>query len=243
MVEIIFSDWIQIILGIINTITFLVLLFSFLEMRNQRRSSYKPDLIPRSQNFRVKYFIDKQGYFEWETISIRNTNAKINDLLNFYLVNVGLGPAKYISVAFDLDFNGLIEEIKKLDEEKEFDIELNKNKGFVKISHKKRKSFMPNINIARNYSILHNKLDRGILISVPLPVMELYLIYIYLWGKYNADRSFNYKLPSAFTVRYKDMDNLEYNKTFDIFFEILMMDSANSDESSIISLNMRFKES
>lgn len=107
---------------ILTTITSILILFTLFEMKNQRESIYKPDLILRSSK-RFYMYSEKNGDIDllslWTNEKIDASDQGTRDdlikdpernLIGIPIYNIGMGTAKDVKIKWDYDK----EEIQKL---------------------------------------------------------------------------------------------------------------------------------
>lgn len=106
------ADYIS-IFGHIGTWLGLVLVFfTLLEMFRQRKQSYKPDLFISQRMDFDAYSTPIYGIpLKWEKAGTVPTSEGFTEV-NLEVVNVGLGPAKRVSIEWDFDWKKFIDEIE-----------------------------------------------------------------------------------------------------------------------------------
>src|SRR5574339_950200 len=102
------------IAGIIGTAIGIVLVyFTLLEMRNQRKAAQKPELIVPIVSI-YGYTDDNELFIasEWSNKEIKNKTIVIEEHPHISIYNIGAGAAKAISIKWDFDLSGTVKSIQ-----------------------------------------------------------------------------------------------------------------------------------
>ena len=230
------KDITLIVSGIGTFISAFVAMFTVLEIKKQRLSSYKPELILDSfvsfffaDNFlstddNIRYKTTK--YLENNQKHLKETDKTIS--MDYLLQNIGFGTAKYIEGFWSFDYKKASKILKKYVKE-DYLIE-NDNDGFS-ISNEKRDFwlFFRKSNLEKDtidFILPESQGENGKGRTVPSIITQVYAYYIVF--KYNISVGVNEEhcyeefeeLPKPkFKVTYKDFNNKKHTKTFELSFK------------------------
>jgi len=230
------KEVILIVSGIGTFVSALVAMFTVLEIKKQRLSSYKPELILDSfvsffyadkfltENDNIRYRTTK--YLENNQKPLKKTDKTIS--MHYLLQNIGFGTAKYIEGYWSFDYKKASKILNKYVND-DYIIE-NDNDGFL-IRNKTtdpllffRKSSLNKDTI--DFILPESQGENGKGQTVPSIITEIYAYYIIF--KYNINVGVNEEhcyeefeeLPKPkFKVTYKDFNNKKHTKTFELAFK------------------------
>lgn len=164
-------------------------LFNFLELRKQRIQSFTPALIFDNCNLFLYYFPGKNPRFSFTTEEIKIENeSKGLELSNsnnrnqiIPIINLG-SPAKNVTLKWDFEIQKMIEQIRSMDSNKIFDIELQKDKLRIDsdtFGYKMMFLLQNDMNLNRPIHIsTYNSSSKNIMIYLPSSFLTLYSIYL-----------------------------------------------------------------
>ncbi|WP_179336322.1 hypothetical protein [Winogradskyella costae] len=229
------KDIILIVSGIGTFISALVAMFTVLEIKKQRLSSYKPELILDSfvSFFYADNFLTKDDNIRYKTTKYLENNQKpLKETdktisVHYLLQNIGFGTAKYVEGYWSFDYKKASKVLKKYINE-DYLIE-NDNSGFS-IRNEKNDFwlFFSKSNLDKDtidFILPESQGDNGKGQTVPSIITKVYAYYIVF--KYNISVGFNEKhcyeefeeLPKPkFKITYNDFNNKKTYKDFRISF-------------------------
>lgn len=112
---------IEILAAIGTFISALVALYTLLEIKKQRKSTYKPELFLDSFFFELAtnpFFVEEEKLMKFKNNVKGNKKSKKRKdesiYVNYYLENLGFGFAKLIECKWEFDFEKAIKELKKI---------------------------------------------------------------------------------------------------------------------------------
>lgn len=195
---------IQTISLIVSLFVSLILLWTLLEMKNQRRSMYMPDLYVQNQSFKIE--TKKNRDFSWKYNNRSSSNFSLT------ISNIGLGTAKNIEIKWFYELSKLLNIIKKLDKNKLF--EIREEGDFIRIEENKSNRL---INLkCRSYNEIFLRTNEKMYIDVPLAFKELFSMIIYLAVNSDLKISCEYikKIPNpVIKISYEDIGKNKITKT------------------------------
>jgi len=244
------------IVGQIATwLTIILVYFTLIEMRNQRKALQKPDVIlPEATIYGYAY-----GYEGKDTLLIASTwsdEKGLEDLESFSsqaglikLYNVGFGVAKNIVVKWTVDYNETVEQIRDYCYKNSVPliVQLNKNNLSVIDGVGYSPDDYSILDSAFNHDFLMpvSIVSQGLEVSVPFALVELISIAVYLKAHYtghhlNENSELKVDLPPiALELSYDDLDNSRYSKRFDVIFSISSY-STLADEKTVRGFVQQF---
>lgn len=223
---------------------------TLVEIRNQRISSYLPDVIIEEENFVIKFMsnflsdnsIGKKGFIFPRQIDYKNSGRLDSEkeyfelpTFQFFLKNIGIGSCKYVTVKFYYDQYNLYNIINKLDlksmpNELKFKIYMRGNY----LCFENRRYNFPEIydlkNLDDNIKFESSILGMGeegskVLVSVPKLFWFYFLLYTYyLQYEENFQREMAPKYDDfvlKVSIEYFDIGKNKHEKDFDLIFRIV----------------------
>jgi hypothetical protein len=197
------DQWIPLVSGLAAVITALATLFTVLEMRKQRISSYLPDLFfPIT---RLYVYRDGSGSFFCSSEEGLSDSSQRNEVY-LEILNIGLGAAREIVLEWDCDIDAFVDLIGQLDVD-----------GISKIEHNKGV-----LKIGNEINFVFNQARREITHVVPMPIepkprrvriprfyLELYSLYIYhaFFKEEEGLSRIEDPPPLQLSLTYKDIGN------------------------------------
>lgn len=254
---------INLISGLATLSASLIALFTLLEIKRQRKQSYKPEPVIKSSLIYVYSEKFKEYYFPFKISRelYKNENSIVNlSFSDFYLelVNVGISSAKNLSIKWDFDFNKAISTIESKNEDRLFLINYNTKSLEIKfpLDNYREVNVVKNQFEIINFDYLVNSTSNSfdvIPLRVPVAVMRLYLVYISLALEFyniNEKSSKNGSLDNfpelSLNIRYEDISGNKYSKFFNVEFDFVSfmnpMDIKFKHETGTILVNIKEKK-
>lgn len=204
---------------------------TLLEIKAQRETSYRPDIIIEENDFYIYSCETSKGLFPTEYTYQKNpndyktTHLNINSF-NINLYNIGLATAKEVNIEYSFDLESIISIIKKMNEtlpkEKIIDIEYNKkfiefipseNAVSTKSFHSITNQLKNNVNHILPISISNNSIK----ILLPSYVLQLYSILIYnTWLDNSKSKEFPDLPLINLKFEYLDIGNKKHKKEYEL---------------------------
>jgi len=221
------------------------------EMRKQRKSAYKPDIMIAKSDFHVynRKFdniflpviwsnnkLDKEEISEITTKEVIYFPFPNFRPLPFYsdldleCHNVGLGSAKYVEIEWHFIPNDFIEKIRRIERaNNSYLFKISEEEDFFYLYFSKESVL---ISFQKSYydSLPFIKKESPTKLPVPSIYLFLYSILQYLKMTYITREDIP---PLELILKYRDMENEEFNKKFSIQFKI---------KENIISYKKEYKE-
>lgn len=207
------DQWIPLVSGLAAVITALVTLFTVLEMRKQRISSYLPDLF--FPNTRLYVYRDGSGSFFCSSEEGLSDSSQRNEVY-LEILNIGLGAAREIVLEWDCDIDAFVNLIGQLDVD-----------GISKIEHQNGI-----LTIGNKINFIFNQARREITHVVPMPIepkprrvripgfyLELYSLYIFHAFFEKEEEGFvsiEDPPPLKLSLTYKDIGNNLHKLSLDV---------------------------
>lgn len=186
------------------------------EIKKQRESSYFPDLFIDTFSFRAygNFNPSDVGLPKFKELDLLG-EKEINDnppnkYIFINILNVGLGAAKDIKYSWNFDFNAALVEIKK---SPKYDV------GFSNFIIEK-----PDIN-ELPLAIISPSSERSI--TMPYVIWSHYLYYLSIIQSNGIVHFDNLPKP-ILKIKYADMQNMKFNKSFIFSFVALYGDDKSS---------------
>jgi len=214
-----FEQWITLLASVTAFLTALATLLTIREMKRQRKSAYKPDLLLRPTSFRVSpNDLPNQRPVIVTTGTASQGRSRTSILLQLY--NAGFGPAKYIEVNWQFDCADFVRHLAGLPGPAGITVD-NHKKGFLNITFDGERPARIFHNLATQRSTSINILPPQAEESLVVPPAYTDLLAGYVL---TLSRSLSNQLqPDALslpqflvTVRYKDLEGDQHVKTFNV---------------------------
>lgn len=233
-------------------ISAIVVIFTLREMKEQRKSAYRPELIVNNSNFFIYSDTNGRRYFPaiWSNKELEKPSKenieKIKPIhLNVY--NIGLAAAKCIEIRWSFDVAKIIDEINSFKDFDDVEVTYNRNirnRETVEIICPSGEIFLVLNNdffkISYDY-LLPNDKD-GALIEVEIPYVYCMLcstiIYYKMINGKNSDIDFD-KFPEfSLSIKYEDISRNVYEKEFKFKLNInsMIVPLKNNENNSIVKI-------
>jgi hypothetical protein len=253
------------IVGQIATwLTIVLVFFTLLEMRNQRKAAQKPDLIiPKSLIYGYSY-----GFSNERMTSLliprywRNKEVEAKDEVWIYakelmtVYNVGFGVAKNIELKWIGKYDQTLQQIKdycyqhtipiiiRMDDKK-FTVDEQSITGDLEF-------YLSPEQFKHDFLMPVSVTSTGLMIAVPLTFVELASISIFLNTHYSRQQprhtsEFGIDFPPlTLELHYDDLENTRYSKKFEVLFSIEMfrvfMDAKQAFGKNLFQATFEFKK-
>lgn len=227
-----YATFFGIISSIATAIAVLIGLYTIFEVKKQRESSYKPELILEEKRF----FVDKREmpyiHYYPNTINTEDVNrTEIEEVLNFNLkcVNVGLATAKNVIIEFKIDLDHYTETIEKFnakrpEQKTKYDFKYFGKSGDVAIVRNdkiddSRSLFGKIKQVYKMNYVLPVNIDNTP-VNIPIPNYFIYLSSImqqYSWSETNNDNHTG--LVFYTSLEYRDIGNKKHKQYYKVKFQ------------------------
>src|SRR6266498_1601927 len=218
-------------------VTILLVFFTLLEMRNQRKASLKPDLIfPESSFYVYPNFSEDWPVRLIAELCSTKSNAKADENVwessaPFKFYNVGFGVAKNIELRWIVDYDKTIQQIKDYCYQNSIPLVLQLGKDEFGedevvitglISQKAHLTLYSPETDRFDYLMPVSITSEGMKSCIPSAVHSLLAIIMYLKGHYSRqhpklDSELRIDFPSMkLDVHYDDVEDSHYSKSFDV---------------------------
>lgn len=227
------KNWIIIIAGVGTFLSALVAMFTLVEIKKQRLSTYKPELILDSfcSKLYAKDFLSKNDDLRYITSKYRENNQKKiiennRQIYIYYLLqNIGFGTAKYIIGEWYFDYKKAMKILKKHIPHN-FEIQSNTDSYFIKNLETDALLVFFKSSLSKDsidYILPEQTEENGKGQAIPSIISDIFTYYIVF--KYNINTGLNndpiyeeFKdLPKPkFQVQYKDFNGKKHSKKFEL---------------------------
>jgi hypothetical protein len=201
------KDWITLLTSIAAFISALLFLFTIIEMRNQRKSSYKPDIIIKGEGFIINW--NEKKYPDlW--------NNRVNIFVELF--NIGMGAAKYLKLTWEFNIENLSKEINKYSNKCYIEYKSIEEILSIKIEDFHKGLIFLKNDLCRyiDYLIPVNIHQECMKICLPRSYIELTGLLTYLFFK-KPEIFKDFNLPELkTTIIYYDIGNNEHKKIFNL---------------------------
>lgn len=209
-----------------------------LEMRWQRRSSHRPELVV--ENAQVSVFKQGLGDHHWGCLKhgSEGTSGGTNKD-SIECRNIGTGQAKQVEFEWTFDYHAFIAKIGELDSRSasqiwiEDDFLTVNSEGSLGSSHnlpRQLRGSLPTVGLTESGTV-----------SVPFPSVYLALLSAWAFALSKTNSPPREELASfSLTLRYRDMTNVSYTKRFNAQPHIISIrfgDSENENSEPVEVLN------
>lgn len=230
------KDVVTIVSGVGTLLSAIVAMVTVIQIKKQRLSSYKPELILDSfvSFIFAENFLSKDDKLNFKTAKYSENNQKeLREnkktlFIQYLLQNIGFGTAKNIEGYWNFDYKKAAKVLSKYLND-DLIIETD-NEGFsIRDEIKDTWIFFSKSNLSKDtidYILPENHGDNGKGQSLPHIITQVYVYYIAL--KYNLKVGVNEEniyeefeeLPKpTFKINYKDFNNKKYSKSFKLSFK------------------------
>jgi hypothetical protein len=214
---------------IANYATFIatiVLIFTVLEMKEQRKTTYKPLIILKTSDDLYYQFIfdpdDKNPLF----FSLVNKNIPLNDKENvansqfqIFAYNLGLGAAQNIKIQYTCNYLKFIEEINEYKVNEDLEIIHSNNCIKIRFQRGRIKFNLKNHEYLSFDYILPANIEKNPL-RIPLPEPFKHLYSALIFSSYYSDMQKVMKVPDiTINITYNDIAGNLYKKEYVLKFK------------------------
>lgn len=230
------KEIVLIVSGIGTFVSALVAMFTVLEIKKQRLSSYKPEIILDSfvSFFFADKFLTKDDNIRYKTTKylennqrpLKETDKTIS--MHYLLQNIGFGTAKYVEGYWSFDYKKASKVLQRYINE---DYVIENDSGGFSIRNEKTDFwlFFSKSNLEKDtidFILPESQGENGKGQIVPNIITKVYAYYVVF--KYNIKVGVNEEpcyeefdeLPKPkFKVTYKDFNNKKHAKTFELTFK------------------------
>lgn len=199
--------------------------YSIYEVRKQRESTYKPDLIIEEKLFEMSERNQDLRFF-YDGEEMNNLNLGI---ARFHLCcyNIGFASAKKIKCEFIFNANSYIKKINKnlkaLSRENEITFQFGGDKKFMKIVSNNSVFANQTLALKNGFKINKNLIlpvsvaNEPIKIEIPYTILLLFIMkQYYSFENEHADDDFDFNF--TFKISFYDIGNVKRSKTYKIYF-------------------------
>ncbi|SRR6266487_6223810 len=257
--------WLTLLTQIATWVTILLVLFTLLEMRNQRKAAQKPDLLISESSIYVhtSNFPDSSRSGSpipraWSRSKELKASMDYPNPLGVSIItlyNVGFGVAKNITLTWTSDYDKTIQQLKDYFYRNSIPIIIQvNNDGVTVIEEEPPKSEVGFV--IGSYSASHDFLmpvsitSEGLVTDVPNIFVELVSLYFY-----SLQHHFKQKLLSKreipdleidkptleLELHYDDMENYHYSRKLDVTFaEYISIEQVGEDIFGKVTFGGRF---
>ena len=204
----------------------IILIFTVFEMKEQRKTTYKPLVIlKKSDDLYYQFIYDPNEktplFFKLVNNNIFITEKKNvkNSLFQIPAYNLGLGAAQNIKIQYLCDYLKFIEEIKEFTSDE--DLEISYLNGCLKIRYElmcvelKLKNYE---SLSFDYILPSNIEKNPLLIPLPEPFKNLYSALIF--SRYYSKVQKNMSVPEIHIIMtYNDIAGNSYKKEYNLKFK------------------------
>ena len=232
----------------ISILTLIAIYLTIAEMKNQRKSSFRPNLVMKSQVYGIR-FNDEQYliYDILEENEMQNSSGS-NELpfITAKLFNVGLGPAKYLEFEWDYNIVSLVSLLNENQSQYNFIIKKeNDNQDNLIIYRKDKQLFKNELDFKgyRDYALPVSISPRGIEVFIPFSYLEILVCVAFLY-KFSEDEKaklyyyeiFRSNLKIKTKVLYKDIEGNSCKQyfTFVPYLNLLKIFAVDKNEDEPI---------
>ena len=210
----------------ISFLTLIVIYLTLSAMKSQRKSSFRPNFVMKSQKYGIRFNDEKYLTYDiLEENEMKNSSgSKDPPFITVKLFNIGLGPAKYLEFEWDYNIVNLVSLLNENQSQFNFTIEKeNDNQDNLIIYRKDKLLFKSEINFKdyRDYALPVSISSHGIEVFIPFSYLEILVSVAFLYkiseGKeeilkyYTIFRS-NLKIKTK--ILYKDVEGNSYEQYF-----------------------------
>jgi len=216
----------QLLINLATLATAVAALLAILEMRSQRRSSYKPDLVVEAATFVVSRI--PAGYRLVTASRQSSTEAEIVrylDRIALKCANVGAGTAKNISYRWSCDFLKFVERIGRLDPSAAAMITVDDRLLSIGVEPASTHHLAPQL---RGH-VLAVRPDADQETDFPLPYVYLGLLGVYFESAARATADISrfeniaVGVELELALSYRDLDNSVHQKVFRVVPHLVVL--------------------
>lgn len=222
-------EWVSLLSSIGVLLTALVALATLLELKRQRKASYRPEIGLSTERYILVINELDKGLFNivWrDSENIEDSHPFLN------IVNIGLGLAKNIKISWDYDVEKHIEIINKLKKDIELDIDVYIEDGLLKIKGKEKQYFisLDEADSELGYIVNNKDGNGGRQLFIPHIIMKVLPLLTWVYQKtYKEDIIFNSKLDSIeIRIDYKDIGGGRHQYKYDLKINICQYSVENN---------------
>jgi len=242
--------------SIISILTLIAIYLSLAEMKSQRKSSFRPNFVMKSQVYGIR-FNDEQ-YLTYDILDENEINNSFGNkeppFITAKLFNVGLGPAKYLEFEWDYNIVNLISFLNKNQSQFNFVIEKkNDNQNNLIIYRKDKQLFKSELDIKdyRDYALPVSISPHGIEVFIPISYLDILVSVAFLFKisknkkeilKYYGIFRSNLKIKTK--MLYKDVEGNSYKQYFTLapYLNLLKIFAVDKNEDKPIEFGFNIFE-
>lgn len=212
--------------SIISILTLIAIYLSLAEMKSQRKSSFRPNFVMKSQIYGIRF--NDEEYLTYDILEENemkySSGSKDPPFITVKLFNIGLGPAKYLEFEWDYNIVNLVSLLNENQSQFNFTIEKeNDNQDNLIIYRKDKLLFKSEINFKdyRDYALPVSISSHGIEVFIPFSYLEILASVAFLYkisegeeeiSKYYTIFRSNLKIKTK--ILYKDVEGNSYEQFF-----------------------------
>ncbi len=229
---------------------------TLLEMKSQRKSSFRPNFVMKSQIYGIRFINEKYlTYNIFEENEMNNSSGNNGPpFITVKLFNVGLGPAKYLEFEWDYNIVNLVSLLNKNQSQYNFIIKKeNNNQDNLIIYRKDKQLFKSELNIKdyRDYALPVSISPQGVEIFIPFSYLQILVSVAFLYkiskskkeiSKYYEIFRSNLKIKTK--VLYKDIEGNSYKQYFTLvpYLNLLKIFAVGKNEDKPIEFGFDTSE-
>ena len=202
----------------------IVLIFTIFEMKEQRKTTYKPSIILIGSKELYYQFIfdpDRNSPLKFEMVNkhvfIGDKKEVNNSKFRIQGYNLGLGSANNVKIQFKYDYEKFVENIKKIDVKKDFEINLLNERVNIHFNELGVGFPIENFNYQSYDYLLPVNIDKNpLLIHIPAPFQHLYSAQIFstFYSEAKSKPRF-FEIPDIhMAITYQDIAGNNYSQKY-----------------------------
>lgn len=255
IIEFLSNDFI-LFTSFISILTLIAIYLTIAEMKNQRKSSFRPNFVMKSQVYGIRFNDEK--YLNYDILKeneMKNSSGSNEPpFISAKLFNVGLGPAKYLEFEWDYNIVNLISFLNKNQSQFNFVIEKkndNQNNLFI---YRKDKQLIKNdlgFKNYRDYALPVSISSHGIEVFIPSSYLDILVSVAFLYKISESKKEilkyyeiFRSNLKIKTMVLYKDIEGNSYKQYFTLvpYLNLLKIFAANKNEDKSLEFGFNISE-
>ena len=217
-------------------------------MKSQRKSSFRPNFVMKSQIYGIRFNDEK--YLNYDILKeneMKNSSGSNEPpFISAKLFNVGLGPAKYLEFEWDYNIVNLVSLLNKNQSQYNFIIKKEKDNQDNLIIYRKDKQLFKNkldIKDYRDYALPVSISPQGVKIFIPFSYLQMLVsvAFLYKISKSKKEISkyyeiFRSNLKIKIKVLYKDIEGNSYKQYFTLvpYLNLLKIFAVDKNEDKPI---------
>ncbi len=241
---------------IISILALIAIYLSLAEMKNQRKSSFRPNFVMKSQVYGIR-FNDEQ-YLTYDILEENEMNnssgSKEPPFITTKLFNVGLGPAKYLEFKWGYNIVNLVSLLNKNQSQYNFIIKKEKdNQDNLIIYRKDKQLFKSKLDVKdyRDYALPINISPQGVEIFIPFSYLQMLVSVAFLFKISKSKKEiskyyeiFRSNLKIKIKVLYKDIEGNSYKQYFTLvpYINLIKIFAVDKNEDTPIEFGFNIFE-